>query len=168
MEKGDSSKDISSRSLVVNGNEKCKRIENICRFACHIAQACLDIEVRRKIARKGYTINDETCILSLPNEVVTDVHKALRAYKVYLEEKKPSRFSNRWEKLHFLPQTQEAEENGIVCLRGLNRDPRDCDGFDCPLEIYGTCVDMLVGKAEKREKKSLGISDTTKRRVRDA
>ena len=56
----------------------------------------------------------------------------------------------RRKRVHFLPQTVEAEQRGIVCLRGLNRDPRDCDGYDCDLDIYNSCIDMLIQKQEGR------------------
>ena len=56
----------------------------------------------------------------------------------------------RERRIHFYPQTVEAQKRGIICLRGLNRDPRDSDGFDCATDIYFACIDMLIQKQKER------------------
>ena len=107
---------------------------------CPITLACSDKEVRKKIAGRGYTINDETCILTLPKKIVKTILHAIKTFRIFTEMNDP----DRAHKIHFLPQTQEAEEMGLICSRRLNRDPRDCDGFDCPLETYNNCIEILM------------------------
>jgi hypothetical protein len=47
-------------------------------------------------------------------------------------------------------QTTEAYNRGIICLRGKNRDPRSCYGYDCATDIYIACVEMLKKKQNER------------------
>jgi len=56
----------------------------------------------------------------------------------------------RERRIHFLPQTVEAQKRGIICLRGKHRDPRDCDGYDCATDIYFACIEMLQERQRER------------------
>ena len=110
----------------------------LCQFVRPISEVCFDVDIRKKIADRGYTFGADACLLTIPTELVDEIEKAVEACERYLIANYPE--TNY---IHYLPQTLEAEMHGLVCLRGLNRDSRDCDGYDCPLEIYDACVDML-------------------------